>query len=116
GATGPGGGCTPSVGHFLSTEQGLRVFSLWMIWGGGEDSQPFPDLPRRFAYGRDTLNAALGAFRHPVIFPVAGAPAGLFDRPWSVAHMYNATTEVRLEGQVDAVLYLPTVGPMQLTS
>lgn len=82
-------------------------------FGGGEDCQPFPDLPRRFAYGRDTLNAALTAFRQPVIFPVTGAPDGLFDRPWSVAHMYNATTKVRLKGQVDAILYLPIVGPMR---
>jgi erythromycin esterase-like protein len=113
GPAGPGGGRTPSVGHFLATERGLRVFSVWMIWGGGQDSQPFPDLPTTFAYGRDTLNAALGAIRQPVIFPVAGAPGGLFDRPWLVAHMYNATAEARLEGQVDAILYLPTVGPMR---
>jgi erythromycin esterase-like protein len=114
GPAGPGGARTPSVGHFLSVGRGLRVFSVWMIWGGGEDSQPFPDLPTRFEYGRDTLNAALGDLCEPVMFPVTGAPKGLFDRLWSVAHMYNATTKVRLEGQVDAIFYLPSVGPMRL--
>ena len=114
GPAGPGGGTSTSLGHFLSVEQERRVFSVWLIWGSGEDSQPFPDLPRHFSYGEDTLNAALRTFDQPVIFPVADAPGGLFDRPWKVGHMYNARVEVQLHGQVDALLYLPSVGPMQL--
>ena len=50
----------------------------------------------------------------PVLFPVAGAPAGLFDRPIGVGHMYNAVQQVVLDGQVDAIVYLPRVTPMRL--
>jgi erythromycin esterase-like protein len=115
GPAGPGGGTTKSLGHFLSVEQERRVFSVWLIWSTGEDSQPFPDLPRHFSYGEDTLNAALGVFNQPVIFPVQGAPDGLFDHPWKVGHMYNATVDVQLQGQVDAILFLPNVSAMQAT-
>lgn len=73
------------------------------------------DLPRHFSYGEDTLNAALGVFNQPVIFPVQGAPDGLFDHPWKVGHMYNATVDVQLQGQVDAILFLPNVSAMQAT-
>jgi len=114
GAAGPGGGQARTVGHFLAQERGLRAFSVWLLWGAGEDSQPFPDLPRRFDYPAATLNAALARFTGPVIFPVTGAPTGLFDRPWPVAHMYNAVADVTLQGQVDAILFLPAVRPMQL--
>jgi hypothetical protein len=113
GPAGPGGGRVASLGHWLAQEPPMPVFSVWMMWGSGEDSQPFPDLPRRFAYRRGTLNAALAEFSQPVLFPIAGAPGGLFEPPWAVGHMYNQTVEVILAGQVDAILYLPRVSPMR---
>ena len=107
---GPGGGLECSLGHHLAQVLGLNTVSIWLVHGAGEDSQPFPDLPRRFAYPPETLNARLAVFDTPVLFPVAGAPAGLFDRPIGVGHMYNTVQPVALAGQVDAVLYLPWRG------
>jgi hypothetical protein len=110
---GPGGGLERSVGHHLVQDLGLKAVSIWMIHGAGEDSQPFPDLPRRFNYPSQSLNAWLSAFQTPVLFRIAGAPSGLFDRPIGVGHMYNAVQQTVLAGQVDAILYLPKVSPMR---
>ena len=113
GPAGPGGLRVPTLGHYLAKDCAFPAFSVWMIWAEGEDSQPFPDLPRRFSYPKDSLNAALAPIGRPVMFPVAGAPPGLFDRPWRVGHMYNQTVDVTLAGQVDAILFLPRVSPLR---
>ena len=113
GASGPGGARVSSLGHYLAKECAFPTVSIWMLWAEGEDSQPFPDLPTRFAYPKDSLNAALAPIGRPVMFPVAGAPPGLFDRPWRVGHMYNQTVDVTLQGQVDAILFLPRVSPLR---
>lgn len=114
GGVGPGGGLAPSLGHHLVQVLGLEAVSIWLIHGAGEDSQPFPDLPRRFAYPAETLNARLSVFAEPILFPITGAPDGLFARPIGVGHMYNAVQPTILQGQVDAILYLPRVSPMRL--
>ncbi|HXQ46282.1 MAG TPA: hypothetical protein VN806_06670 [Caulobacteraceae bacterium] len=111
---GPGGGQECSLGHHLVQVLGLKTVSIWLVHGAGEDSQPFPDLPRRFAYPADTLNRRLAPLAVPTLIPIAGAPPGLFDRPIGVGHMYNAVQQVVLDGQVDAILYLPQVTPMRL--
>jgi hypothetical protein len=116
GATGvgPGGGQECSLGHHLVQVEGLTAVSIWLVHGAGEDSQPFPDLPRRFAYPADSLNRRLAPLAVPALIPIAGAPKGLFDRPLVVGHLYNAVQPVVLDGQVDAILYLPHVTPMRL--
>ncbi|HWA60748.1 MAG TPA: hypothetical protein VG939_05205 [Caulobacteraceae bacterium] len=113
GAIGPGGGLEPSIGSHLVQERGLKALSIWLVWGAGEDSQSFPDLPRRFAYPKETLNARLGVLETPMLFPIAGAPKGLFDRPIGIGHMYNLVQPTILAGQVDAILWLPSVSPMR---
>jgi erythromycin esterase-like protein len=114
GPAGPGGGAVSSLGHSIVHGLGVKdVFSVWMLFGAGSDSQPFPDLPRTFDFPRQTLNAQLSAFREPLIFPLAGAPAGLFEQPWSIGHMYNATVPVTLSAQVDAICWVPRVSPMR---
>jgi erythromycin esterase-like protein len=110
---GPGGGRETSLGHHLVQTLGLKAVSIWLVHGAGEDSQPFPDLPRRLTYPKDTLNSRLLGLETPVLFPIAGAPSGLFDRSIGVGHMYNAVQPVILQGQVDAILYLPRVTPMR---
>jgi hypothetical protein len=110
---GPGGGLECSLGHHVVQTLGLKAASVWLIHGAGEDSQPFPDLPRRFDYPADSLNARLAGLAGPVLFPIAGAPAGLFDRPLGVGHMYNTVQPAVLDGQVDAILFLPHVTPMR---
>jgi hypothetical protein len=111
---GPGGGQECSLGHHLVQVKGLKTVSIWLVHGAGEDSQPFPDLPQRFAYPADTLNRRLAPLEVPTLIPITGAPKGLFDRPLGVGQMYNAVQPVVLAGQVDAILYLPQVTPMRL--
>jgi erythromycin esterase-like protein len=110
---GPGGGLECSLGHHLAQVLGLKAVSIWLVHGEGEDSQPFPDLPRRLAYPADTLNRRLAPIAVPTLIPIAGAPPGLFDAPIGVGHMYNAVQPTVLDGQVDAIVYLPRVTPMR---
>jgi hypothetical protein len=111
---GPGGGQTCSLGHHIVQDLGLKTASVWLVHGGGEDSQPFPDLPRRFAYPLDTFNRRLAPLDTATLIPIAGAPEGLFERPLGLGHMYNAVQQVVLDGQVDAIIYLPRVTPLRL--
>jgi erythromycin esterase-like protein len=111
---GPGGGLECSLGHHLVHERGLRAASIWLVHGAGEDSQPFPDLPRRLDYPPETLNGRLSPLEVPTLIPISGAPDGLFDQPLGVGHMYSSVQPTVLAGQVDAVLYLPRVTPMRL--
>jgi erythromycin esterase-like protein len=111
---GPGGGQEPSLGHHIVQTLGLKAASIWLVHGAGEDSQPFPNLPRRFAYPKATLNARLSVFGEPVLFPVTGAPDGLFASPVGVGHMYNIVQPAVLDGLADWILFLPRVTPMRL--
>ena len=111
---GPGGGQEPSLGHHIVQTLQLKTASIWLIHGAGEDSQPFPDLPRRLAYPKETLNARLSLFTEPVLFPVTGAPEDLFEGPIGVGHMYNTIQPAVLKGLVDWILFLPRVSPMRL--
>ena len=107
---GPGGGRVASLGHHLVTS-GLRVGAVWMLYGAGEDSQPFPDLPRRAAYPTGTLNARLARGGTPAVLPVRPISEGR--NPVEIGHMYNAVTTVDLAAAVDAVHFAPTVTPLQ---
>ena len=86
-----------------------------MIYGGGEDSQPFPDLPRHAIYPAGTLNAALSisSRRRCCGSPT---PTRLADETFELGHMYNAVIRTPLKGQVDALFYLPRVSPMRASA
>lgn len=106
----PGGGQASSLGHHITQELRLKTFSIWMIYGAGEDSQPLPDLPRVATYPRDTLNARLAQrFDRPTLISVDGAP----DAPIGIGHLYNGVFRTRLRGQTDALYFLPRVTPMR---
>lgn len=110
GIVGPGGARTPSLGHHVGQELGLPMFITWMIYGGGGDSQPLPDLPRKADFGPDTLNARLAArFDRPVLLDARSAP----DAPVRIAHMYNTVIETALPGAVDALWFVPGVTPLR---
>jgi erythromycin esterase-like protein len=107
---GPGGGRTSSLGHHLVHEKGRRICSVWLTYGTGEDSQPFPELPRRAAFPTDTLNAVLSEFAAPLFFRTDDPG---FLEPVRIGHMYNAVVELPLGAQADAVLFLPRVTPLR---
>lgn len=107
---GPGGKLTPALGHHIVQELGLKAFSIWMIYGAGEDSQPLPDLPRKAVFAYNTLNRRLVArFKTPTLIRTEHVP----DEMMTIAHMYNATLRTPLKGQIDAIYFLPNVRPMR---
>ncbi len=107
---GPGGGQVSSLGRHLVRERGLKMLSLWMLYGAGEDSQPFPDLPRRAAYGKHTLNAALAGRGAPLLLPLTDP---IFRKSTDIGHMYNATVSLVPADVADAIVFLPRVSPLR---
>ena len=112
GGVGPGGGKVSSLGHWLVNEQKENPFSIWMLYGAGEDSQPFETLPRSASFPSATLNAMLARFGRTLLFFPADAPE-LFRPPSVVGHMYNGLIETSLLLQADAVVFLPRVTPLR---
>lgn len=106
GAIGPGGGLTCSLGHHLAQVKRKRVFSVWFAYGAGEDSQPFPDLPREARYPSSSINAVLASFGKPLILPTDDP---LLRQPVVLGHMYNSLVELPLADQADAIFFLPRV-------
>jgi erythromycin esterase-like protein len=112
GGVGPGGGKVSSLGHWLAREQNENPFSVWMLYGAGEDSQPLASLPRRASFPAHSLNAMLSRFGTALLFFPADTPE-LFGPPCVVGHMYNALIETSLLRQADAVVFLPQVTPLR---
>lgn len=113
-AVGPGGGRVTSLGHHIVQELGKKAFSVWMIYGGGEDSQPLIDQSRIADFPADTLNVRLAAFNEPTLFLLDSVPAELLDAPVKIGQMYNSVFRTTLRRQVDALFYVPRVTPMKL--
>jgi hypothetical protein len=109
---GPGGDQVNSLGHHLVATQGLPVFSVWLLYGGGGDSQPFPDLPRTASYPADSLNAHLAGRRNALIVPMRPGTEAL-ERDVGIGHMYNLVVPVHLPSQADAIFFVPQVTPLQ---
>ncbi|HTK97925.1 MAG TPA: hypothetical protein VL379_07860 [Pseudomonadales bacterium] len=109
---GPGGDRVSSLGHHLAADLVLPAYSVWFLYGGGEDSQPFPDLPRTARYTAESLNAQLARRGDPFIVPVAPG-ANALARDVGVGHMYNLVVPVHLPSQADAIFFVPRVTPMQ---
>jgi hypothetical protein len=112
GGVGPGGGRTSSLGHWLTQEEKENVFSVWLLYGAGEDSQPLANLPRRANFPANSVNAMLARQGTALLFFPADAPE-LFRPPCVVGHMYNALFETSLLLQADAVVFLPEVTPLR---
>jgi erythromycin esterase-like protein len=109
---GPGGDRVSSLGHHLAADLALPAYSVWLLYGGGEDSQPFPDLPRIARYPAGSLNAQFARRGNPFVVPVApGADA--LARDVGVGHMYNLVVPVHLPSQADAIFFVPRDTPMQ---
>jgi len=110
---GPGGGLVPSLGHHLVHDLGLRPYSAWMVYGGGTDSQPLPDLPNHAAYPAGSLNSQLGLYDQPLVIPTAPAAHGALAEPAGIGQMYNQVIPVNLPAQADAIFFLPSISPLR---
>jgi hypothetical protein len=105
---GPGGGRVPSLGHHVAQELGLAPFTVWWLYGAGEDSQPFPDLPKTATYSADSLNARLARRGMPMVLGTAGLSSEV-----GIGHMYNQVVPVNLSAEADAVFFQPRVSPLR---
>ncbi|HET6874375.1 MAG TPA: erythromycin esterase family protein [Acidimicrobiales bacterium] len=115
-SVGPGGGLVPSIGHHVANHLGLRVGAVWMLYGSGEDSQPFPDLPRVASYPASSLNGVLASAGRPVLVPAEDAAAACQTSAGGrtrVGIMYNLVVPVDLVRAVDIVHFVPSVTPMR---
>lgn len=87
------------------------MFVVWMMYGAGEDSQPFASLPRKHSYDGRTLNAQLLAESERrggrgLVIPTS---VPFLDKTWDVGHMYGATFRARPQEQADVIVFLPRV-------
>jgi hypothetical protein len=105
---GPGGDRVPSLGHYIAQELGLAPFVVWWIYGAGEDSQPFPDLPKTAKYPAASLNARLARRGVPMVLGTAGLTGDV-----GIGHMYSQVVPANLGAEADAVFFLPRVSPLR---
>jgi hypothetical protein len=107
---GPGGDQVASLGHHLVQERGTAPFSAWLVYGEGEDSQPFPDLPKRASFPNDSLNRRLAARDVPLVVPVT---RDAFAQDIGVGHLYNQVVPVHLPSEADAIFFVPRATPLR---
>jgi erythromycin esterase-like protein len=108
---GPGGGITTSLGHHISQELNEQVFAVWMLYGSGQDSQPYPDLPNKVQYADDSINHSLLKWNRQLVLTTKGV--GLLNKPVPFGHMYNAVEDIVLAEQADVLHFIPRVTPLQ---
>lgn len=107
---GPGGDTDDSIGHHVANALvDGAVLSFWLLHGTGTSSNPWLEPPGRLAPQPGTVDADL-AERHdaPVIVT---APFG--DEQARVTQMHNMVMTCRLDEQVDAIVFAPTVTPLR---
>jgi len=113
---GPGGGSLPSIGHFVSQNLAPdQVFSAWMLYGHGQDNQPFPDLPQDLTSIPGSLNAVLSEIGTDFMLPVSNDPqARLYKKTSDIVHMYNLVFKAKVAEQADAIFFTRRVSPLKL--
>jgi hypothetical protein len=109
---GPGGGLVHSIGHQVAHRPELgpdRVLSIWMLCGHGRDANPLVPDQAGIAPLRGTLNEACdrAADGVPILVPLAGLSGQV-----RIQHMHSSVFRTPVQGQLDAVLYLPRVTPI----
>ena len=107
---GPGGEIVRSLGHHVAHELADGpVLSIWFLHGEGTSANAYLPPPGRLAAAAGTLNAELLArVGRPCLLPV-----GDDHHRRSVTQMHNLVLHCRLDEQVDAIVFAPTVTPLQ---
>ena len=107
GGAGPGGGNGRSLGHRVANELARGpVLSFWFLHGQGRSANPWN---RDLIAQPGTMNARLLAEEPaPVVVPIE-KDAGR-DR---ITQMHNLVLECDLGRQVDVVVFVPEVSPLE---
>jgi erythromycin esterase-like protein len=115
GGTGPGGDSADSLGHHLNRRHADEIYVVWMVFGGGEDGQPFPDLDRVLRPPRRSLNGLLQRVGGSFVLPTRSddpAAARLKEKA-RLYHLYNGHAELRIAEQADAICFIDAVSPLR---
>jgi erythromycin esterase-like protein len=114
-AAGPGGKTDPPLGTWLASRYPAEVFSIWMLIGRGEDSQPFPTLSKTIREKTGTLNAILGEVGDCFILPIDSADprARLLTENIEIKHDGNGGVRTALSRQADAIFFIRDVTPLR---
>ncbi len=102
-----------SLGSFVAqTLLPGQVFSMWFMYGGGTDGQTLDPKQRQLKAPKDTLNALLrrvgGAFVLPLVELDDPRAAPLL-ASLRVMQSGNASVQLRLAEQMDALYFVPQV-------
>jgi hypothetical protein len=107
---GPGGDTERSIGHHTAHElTDGPVLSFWLLQGKGTSANPWLPAPGRLEPVAGTFDAELLArVGEPCLVPV-----GDDHHRRSVTAMHNTALQCRFSEQVDAVVFVPEVSPLQ---
>lgn len=104
-------GAAPSVGHHIAHEAAVGpVLSIWLLQGSGQSSNPYLGSPPvDVSPAPDTLNVELAArWTTPCLLAV-----GEEDEERRVTQLHQQVMSCRLEEQVDAIVFAPSVDPLR---
>ena len=107
---GPGGNTTRSIGHHVAHElTDGPVLSIWLLLGEGTSANAYLPPPGRLESAAGTFNAELLArVGQPCLVPV-----GDDHHRRSITQMHNQVLHCRLDEQVDAIVFAPSVTPLR---
>ena len=111
GGAGPGGGLESSLGHHAvhRLSPGRPVLSFWIVHGMGMTANPWLPPPGRLEPAPGSLDAELMAtVGVPCLVPV-----GSDNESRLVTAMHNQPMQCRLAQQVDAIIFIPHVSPLE---
>ena len=114
-AAGPGGKTEPALGAWLAMRFPGEVFSVWMLIGRGQDSQPFPTLSKQIREKAGTLNSLLGEIGDCFLLPIEKTDSGarLLTENVEIMHDANLGARLAIAPQADAIFFVRDVGPLR---
>jgi erythromycin esterase-like protein len=114
-AAGPGGKTDPPLGAWLAARFPAEIFSVWMLIGRGQDSQPFPTLSKQIREKAGTLNTLLGEIGDCFLLPIDGTDtrARLLTENVEIMHDGNGGVRTAIARQADAIFFVRDVTPLR---
>jgi erythromycin esterase-like protein len=112
---GPGGGIVPSLGCYLNRLFPEEVFSVWMLFDHGRDSQPYASLSNDLQSPPSSLNAALNQVAPVFMMPTHSIDprSQLLAGETEINSMYNQVIRATMANQADAIFFINEVSPLR---
>ncbi len=115
---GPGGGREVAVGTFINDRAPGEVFSVWMLFDHGTDSQPFAGLSKTISSPPDSLNALLARVGETFLLPLSSDDPrkSTLTAEIKVVMDGGVPPRIALAPQADAIFFVRAVGPLRAGS